>query len=441
MATFIVDGLTLAEGRSQNVSNSSQDVSNPLIINLLGAPEVLYQGQLLKFRSRKVLGLLIYLVTEGGQHRREKLMTLLWPESGPKQGGATMRSTLARLKKALATAGSFIIAEAGHLRFDTSQAYTLDLNQVEAVWQTGDLAQLQTTLASTPGEFLAGFSLPDAPEFDEWVTIQREVWHRRIEGAFERLAKLQVAQGQPSQAVETIVRWINHAPFNESAYRRLIEAYTLAGDRPAALRVYERCKQVLDEELGILPSTDLTDLVERLRSQDFMVNRASLSQPVDPIIPQSVELPFVGRAVEYQQLITAYQLTCQRQPQVMTIIAEAGLGKTRLSQAFLDWVTVSDNPADLLQGRAYEMGGRLPYQPIVDALRLRLKQENAPDDLLADVWLAELSQLLPELRDRYPDLPPPFSGDADFVRARIFEAVARLGEAWAEKASDRFLYR
>jgi tetratricopeptide (TPR) repeat protein len=79
------------------------------------------------------------------------------------------------------------------------------------------------------------------------------------------------------------------------------------------------------------------------------------------------------------------------------------------------------------------MGGRLPYQPLVEALRHRLEQENAPDDLLADVWLAELSQLLPELRDRYPDLPPPFSGDADFVRARIFEAVARLGEALAER--------
>jgi DNA-binding SARP family transcriptional activator len=225
MHTFIVDGLNLAEGRSQNVSNSSQDVSNPLTLNFLGAPEVLYQGQPLKFRSRKVLALLIYLVAEGGQHRREKLITLLWPESGPKQGGATMRSTLARLKKTLATAGSFIIAEAGHLRFDTSQAYNLDLDQVEAVWKKGPLAQLQTTLASTPGEFLAGFSLPDAPEFDEWATIQREVWHRRIEAVFERLSKLQMAQGQPSQAVETIIRWVNHAPFNETAYRRLIEAY------------------------------------------------------------------------------------------------------------------------------------------------------------------------------------------------------------------------
>ena len=73
----------------------------------------------------------------------------------------------------------------------------------------------------------------------------------------------------------------------------------------------------------------------------------------------------------------------------------------------------------------------MPYQPLVDALRERLERENAPDDLLADVWLAELSQLLPELRDRYPDLPPPTTGDPNFARSRLFEAVAQLGQALA----------
>ena len=58
---------------------------------------------------------------------------------------------------------------------------------------------------------------------------------------------------------------------------------------------------------------------------------------------------------------------------------------------------------DLLKGRAFEMGGRLAYQPLIDALRLRLEEENAPDDLLDDVWLAELSRILPELRERYPE--------------------------------------
>ncbi len=53
--------------------------------------------------------------------------------------------------------------------------------------------------------------------------------------------------------------------------------------------------------------------------------------------------------------------------------------------------------ADVLSGQAFEMGGRLPYQPLVEAVRQRLEAENAPEDLLDDLWLAELSRLLPDL--------------------------------------------
>jgi hypothetical protein len=62
-----------------------------------------------------------------------------------------------------------------------------------------------------------------------------------------------------------------------------------------------------------------------------------------------------------------------------------------------------------------------------------LDQVNAPEDLLEDVWLAELSQLMPELRARYPDLPMPLTGDANFVRTRLFEAMATLGSALAAR--------
>jgi predicted ATPase len=84
-------------------------------------------------------------------------------------------------------------------------------------------------------------------------------------------------------------------------------------------------------------------------------------------------------------------------------------------------------------GHALEMGGRLPYQPLVEALRERLEAENAPEDLLEDLWLAELSRLLPELRVRYPDLPLPTENGLS-ARGRLFEAVARLFGALAKRA-------
>jgi predicted ATPase len=128
-----------------------------------------------------------------------------------------------------------------------------------------------------------------------------------------------------------------------------------------------------------------------------------------------------------------YRAACHTQAQVVALTGEAGIGKTRLATEFLTW-TVAQG-ADMLQGRAFETGGRLPYQPLVDALRRRLEQEHAPDDLLSDVWLVELTRLLPELRERYPDLPLPTSGLGEAeARTRLFEAIARLFQALAEQA-------
>jgi tetratricopeptide (TPR) repeat protein len=136
----------------------------------------------------------------------------------------------------------------------------------------------------------------------------------------------------------------------------------------------------------------------------------------------------VGRSAEYAQLGATYQTVCQGQPRLVLIEGEAGIGKTRLAAEFLNWLIF--HGADVLRGRAFEAGGRLVYQPITEMIRERIEQENAPDDLLGDVWLAELSRLLPELRERYPDLPPP-TADETLAQARLLEALARLGQALA----------
>src|SRR5437764_4037181 len=60
-------------------------------------------------------------------------------------------------------------------------------------------------------------------------------------------------------------------------------------------------------------------------------------------------------------------------------------------------------------------------------------QGERPEDLLEDLWLAELSRLLPELRVRYPDLPAP-TEDELTAKLRLFEAVARLLDALARSA-------
>jgi predicted ATPase len=86
-----------------------------------------------------------------------------------------------------------------------------------------------------------------------------------------------------------------------------------------------------------------------------------------------------------------------------------------------------------LLGAAESASGRLPYEPLVEALRRCIERENAPDDLLADVWLAEIGRVLPELVERYPDLSRP-PGDESMGPSRLFEAVVRLVESLSKRA-------
>src|SRR2546430_14511981 len=143
-----------------------------------------------------------------------------------------------------------------------------------------------------------------------------------------------------------------------------------------------------------------------------------------------VKLPLMGRASAFNQLIGSFQQAQQGQPQAVLVVGEAGIGKTRLVTEFVAWA--QSQGAEVLSGYAIAMGGRLPYQLPVEALRQRMQAENAPENLVEDLWLAELARLLPEVRVRYPDLPAP-TQDELAAKVRLFQAVARLGAALAKR--------
>lgn len=411
-----------------------------LTIRVLGTPEITVGGQPLSFRTRKMLALLVYLVVEGGMHSRESLMALLWPESSAKDGAVTLRGTLSRLRQALQPAGTVLFTAEGKIGFDLSTIAEMDLTWLsKAVLPETIPTDLENILEVDRGEFLDGFSLPDAPEFDHWAAIQREFYQRQVEAIYDRLTQHQLAYHESAVAVETAARWVSRALLSEVAYRRLMAAQALTGDRPGALRTYQQCQVILQAEFGIEPGRETTTLAESI-AQDrlpesprpkFTKHRQTLIGHPAAIQPGKISppLPFAGRAEEHSQLVAEFRQASQTSARAATLIGIAGVGKTRLVNAFHEWLELDSPGVEIWQGRAFEAGGSLPFQPVIEALRMRLEQENAPEDLLEDIWLAELSQLMPELRARYPDLPPPMTGDASFIRSRLFEAVAILGSA------------
>jgi DNA-binding SARP family transcriptional activator len=427
-----------------------------LRFTLLGSPEVRHADQMLLFSTRKEFALLIYLAVEGRIHLRKTLSELFWPEGDALHGRAALRTTLLHLRHLLGEGAgvdpaSHLLITGDTLGLDFTSDVDLDLHTLHEAWRLSRastrtaltmpedmhrslLGQLQWATSLSRGEFLEGFSLRNAPAFDDWARSQREYWHLRINEVFDRLSKLQFEAGELAPAMATVNRWLVLAPLHEEAYQRLMRLHFAAGDRYAALHAYDVCRARLSTDMQTEPTPETVALASRMRAVAPPRRKEAHALHTTPGAFSPALLldgPFLGRTTELSLLIKAYHTAQRGQTQIVLLQGEAGIGKTRLAKEFLAWAEMEG--ADVLQGRAFETGGRLPYRPVIEALRPRIERENAPDDLLSDTWLTELACLLPELGDRYPDLPVPL-GDKSVARNRLFEAVARLLQALAKRA-------
>jgi DNA-binding SARP family transcriptional activator len=418
---------------------------------LLGPPQVSHDGQALTFPSRKALALLLYLAVEEGKHSRKKLSELFWPDSDAAHARSALRTTVLELRDILmkdaVPAERTELDRIPHLHIDRdtlsldmASGVSLDLQTVQTAWVLAhDTTHVSTTLPEktrrafqdaihlSRGEFLDSFSLRNAPEFDDWMRFQREYWHLRMQLVFDRLSSLYEDAGEFEQAIALIIRWLALTLLNEEASQRLMRLHFAIGNRVAALQAYEKLRALLAVEIHVEPTPETMALAARIRAT---TPAHYTHQGASDISSFLLAAPFIGRTQEYGLLLEHYYLARQGQTQVVLLEGEAGIGKTRLATEFLDWALAQG--ADVLRGQAFESTRRLPYQPFIDALRPRIDQENAPEDLLHDVWLAELARLFPELYERYPDLTHVVP-DASMARTHLFEAVTRLLVALAAR--------
>ena len=387
-----------------------------LNICLLGFARASHAGAEVRFATRKALALLAVLSADPGLHSRERLITLLWPESDQDRGRTSLRTTLTLLRRALAEpAGGdhLVISRSGVcLRADSDLRLDLRIVRDAAELARSSPAPVAIRLIRTledaadvwHGDFVAGLDVADAPEFDEWLTVQRAMWRDRIITVFERLSGLRADVGDTAGALEVARRWVALDPYSDPARRRVIELRLAAGDRPGALAEYAEFERLIREELGADPEQETRDLTERAHPPTL------LPRPV-------AELPLAGREAEHAMLVGAFR-SARACAAAALVIGESGLGKSRLADEFLAWAAA--HGADTLRGRGFEVGGRLPHQPVTEALRSRLAAATQPDMLLPEEpWRRHLARLLPELGQPEP-------GDTLDDRVHLYEAVTRF---------------
>ena len=120
----------------------------------------------------------------------------------------------------------------------------LETDELDSATAAAELAESVTRSPFLPGD--------DGP----WVEEKRRELSEVRARALNTLAEASLRTDKPAEAVRWASLAIEAEPFRESGYRSLMEAHVAAGNRGEALRVYERCRRLLAEELGSYPSPE-----------------------------------------------------------------------------------------------------------------------------------------------------------------------------------------
>lgn len=122
-------------------------------------------------KSRAILAMLA--VAPRGSRSRVWLRDKLWSDRGEDQASASLRQALLDIRSALGPA-------AGQTLRADKHTVTLDLGliRVDALEALAAKGRAETVSASE--HFLEGIDVRD-PEFEEWLTLERQSWHRRFE--------------------------------------------------------------------------------------------------------------------------------------------------------------------------------------------------------------------------------------------------------------------
>ncbi|MEZ4705574.1 MAG: BTAD domain-containing putative transcriptional regulator [Caldilineaceae bacterium] len=319
------------------------------------------------FHSDKARALLAYLALEPREHTRNELAALLWPEIDETYARHNLRNTLYRLRQTLEEAASgaadhLITVTRKNACFKTDNA-TVDVLRFQTLLagaqaaSASSLNALEEAVGHYQGELLLGFGLADAPAFEEWLLLQRELLHQQALLALQMLATAHESAGRYAQAQAVVSRLLRLDPYREGTYQQNMRLLARMGQTGQALQQLEQLRKVLRKEMGLEPAAETLALAKQIVAGQFgqaperQVAVLSLSKddappaahppPIMPPPGQPIPLPrpldlsdipdpgfFFGRNYERQQL-TKWLL--RDRCRVVAILGIGGMGKTSLA--------------------------------------------------------------------------------------------------------------
>ena len=355
--------------------------------------------------TNRLHSLVAFLILHGDTPLpRERVAFMLWPASSESQARTNLRQLLHHLKRALPVECTSLVTDHFAVQWRQDGSCAVDTAEFQAALVEASAAQTEKDRAreiqslTLAAQLYTDDLLPAL--YDDWLIPLREDYRRRISDVLHRLATLLEEQKDYAGAILCAERLIALDALNEGNHRLLIQLHAANHDRASALRAYHQCMRVLRREMGVDPDPVTLKLFERILKEPSRELASEWSEPAtaQPKAQLRKARALVGRAVEWQQLATVWQLAVEDGPRVAVISGEPGIGKTRLAEELYESCVRQGYAA--ARSRCYAGQGQVPYAPVAEWLRsdaIRAGWTN-----LGSQRLTELARLVPEIRERFP---------------------------------------
>ena len=250
-------------------------MSGRLALHLLGSPQLYLDNAPINTERRKAVALLAYLAIEREPHQRAALSALLWPDYDQSKAFTNLRHTLWEIQQSIGE--DWLVTDRETIGFNAERDLWLDVRQFEALLaqsraQKNVALRIRLFVESAKlyrNHLLTGFSLKDAPTFNEWMLAESEDLRRQLADALTLLSEDYCSLGQPEKAIPHARRLLTLEPLNESAHRELMQIYVRAGQHSAALKQYQTCEQILRNEFNLDPQPETFALYKKIRKGDL----------------------------------------------------------------------------------------------------------------------------------------------------------------------------
>ncbi len=404
-----------------------------LRVCLLGPPDVTWDGEPVVIPRRQPRALLYRLASQLQPVSREHLHFLFWPDHSDRAARRGLSQAIYLLQEALGHPGILVVTDERialnpQLTWSDTAEFarlsshlSLDATPIDAA----QAALLRQVVELYRGPFLASTSFSHAPEFEAWVSQERQHWETRYLANLETLCAAAATQGELATAIVCAQRYLQTDELAEPMHRRLIELYARSGNRLAAIRQFEQCMILLERELGTSPMPETRAAYQRaLEGAPSLGPGRQASPPAEA--HTSPELPMVGRNLVASRLHALQAAASAGQGGIVLITGEPGIGKTRLMhEVSQKW----QDRASVVEGGCRPQAQALPYQPVVQALRSGTPQygqawlQQLP---IPAHWLAEAARLLPELQSNDLSQSIPAAVEPTDARSHLFEALSQV---------------